>query len=72
MEDSGMWQCVATNEAGSETVNTWLKVKTSAPIMESPPQNVTVLDGKDTVLTCRVAGAPTPNITWFYQGKICY
>ncbi|KAI5697514.1 hypothetical protein M8J75_011594 [Diaphorina citri] len=70
MEDSGMWQCVATNEAGSETVNTWLKVKTSAPIMESPPQNVTVLDGKDTVLTCRVAGAPTPNVTWFYQDDL--
>uniref|UniRef100_A0A8D9FE64 Protein sidekick n=1 Tax=Cacopsylla melanoneura TaxID=428564 RepID=A0A8D9FE64_9HEMI len=70
MEDSGMWQCVATNEAGSESVSTWLKVKTSAPIMESPPQNATVLDGKDTVLTCRVAGAPTPNVTWIYQDDL--
>lgn len=41
----------------------------SAPIMEAPPQNVTVLDGKDAVISCRVAGAPTPNITWFYQGN---
>lgn len=27
MEDTGMLQCVATNEAGSESVATWLKVK---------------------------------------------
>nr|XP_018910641.1 PREDICTED: protein sidekick isoform X1 [Bemisia tabaci] len=67
MEDSGMFQCVASNEAGSESINTWLKVKTSAPIMEVPPQNITVLDGKDAVLTCRVAGAPIPNTTWIYE-----
>ncbi|XP_054261356.1 protein sidekick-like [Macrosteles quadrilineatus] len=67
MEDTGMYQCVATNEAGSDFVTTWLKVKTSAPIMETPPQNVTVLDGKDAIISCRVAGAPTPNITWYYQ-----
>lgn len=36
--------------------------------MEVPPQNVTVLDGKDAIISCRVAGAPTPNITWMYQG----
>lgn len=40
----------------------------SAPIMEVPPQNITVLDGKDAVLTCRVAGAPIPNTTWIYEG----
>ncbi|XP_046680839.1 protein sidekick isoform X3 [Homalodisca vitripennis] len=67
MDDTGMYQCVATNEAGSDSVNIWLKVKTSAPIMEVPPQNVTVLDGKDAIISCRVAGAPTPNITWIYQ-----
>jgi hypothetical protein len=40
----------------------------AVPIMETPPQNVTVLDGKDATITCRAAGAPTPNITWIYQG----
>lgn len=30
MEDSGMWQCVATNEAGSESTSTWLKVKSKS------------------------------------------
>ncbi|XP_073972084.1 sidekick cell adhesion molecule isoform X2 [Rhodnius prolixus] len=91
MEDTGMLQCVATNEAGSESVATWLKVKkvrfrrweenifrlrgsqfhrptySSAPVMESPPQNATVLDGKDVIMVCRVAGSPLPNITWIYE-----
>lgn len=40
----------------------------AVPVMETPPQNVTVLDGKDATITCRAAGAPTPNVTWIYQG----
>lgn len=67
MEDTGMLQCVATNEGGSEFITTWLKVKTSAPVMETPPQNATVLDGKDVIMICRVAGSPIPNTTWIYQ-----
>ncbi|XP_024084969.1 protein sidekick [Cimex lectularius] len=65
-EDTGMLQCVATNEGGSDSIVTWLKVKTSAPVMETPPQNTTVLDGKDITLLCRVAGSPVPNTTWIY------
>ncbi|XP_046403358.1 protein sidekick [Ischnura elegans] len=64
MEDSGMFQCIATNDAGEESLTTWLRVKTSAPVMEHPPQNLTILDGKDATLICQAAGAPTPNITW--------
>lgn len=37
--------------------------------MELGPQNITVLDGKDATLNCRAAGAPTPNVTWIYNGK---
>lgn len=37
--------------------------------MESYPANVTVLDGKDATILCRAVGAPTPNITWVYNGQ---
>ncbi|KAJ8687397.1 hypothetical protein QAD02_023191 [Eretmocerus hayati] len=67
MEDSGMFQCLATNEAGEASSYTWLKAKTSIPIMEIPPQNVTVLDGKDANLNCRAIAAPVPNVTWLYN-----
>lgn len=40
----------------------------STPILEHGPQNQTVLDGKDATLMCRAVGAPTPNITWIYNG----
>lgn len=38
--------------------------------MEHPPVNVTVLDGKDAIMTCNAVGAPTPNVTWYYHGKL--
>lgn len=37
--------------------------------METPPQNATVLDGKDATLSCRAAGSPAPNTTWIFMGK---
>lgn len=40
--------------------------------MELAPNNLTILDGKDAVINCRVAGAPTPNVTWIYQGIYRY
>ncbi|KAF5272120.1 hypothetical protein FQA39_LY01202 [Lamprigera yunnana] len=67
MEDMGMFQCFAHNDAGESSISTWLKVKTSVPIMELGPQNLTVLDGKDATLSCRAVGAPTPNSTWIYN-----
>ncbi|XP_059222213.1 protein sidekick isoform X2 [Stomoxys calcitrans] len=67
LADSAMYQCLAVNEAGEKSAYTWLRVKTSAPIMELPPQNVTALDGKDATVSCRAVGAPNPNITWIYN-----
>ncbi|KAL3268776.1 hypothetical protein HHI36_007876 [Cryptolaemus montrouzieri] len=69
ISDNGMYQCFATNPAGETSLSTWLRVKTSIPVMEDPPQNVTILDGKDANLNCRAVGAPTPNITWLYNNN---
>lgn len=35
MEDTGMYQCLATNEAGSDYVSTWLKVKSEYQLILS-------------------------------------
>ncbi|KYM76056.1 Protein sidekick [Atta colombica] len=67
MDDSGMFQCLASNEAGESSSYTWLKAKTSGPIMENGPQNLTVLDGKDATLSCNAIAAPKPNVTWYYN-----
>jgi protein sidekick len=47
-------------------------ITAAVPIMETPPQNATVVDGKDATITCRAAGAPTPNVTWIYQSMCAY
>lgn len=39
--------------------------------MESPPENRTVRDGRDETFSCKAGGAPTPNITWIFNGKMC-
>nr|XP_014091561.1 protein sidekick isoform X15 [Bactrocera oleae] len=67
LKDSAMFQCLASNEAGERSAYTWLRVKSSAPVMEKAPQNVTALDGKDATIWCRAVGAPNPNITWIYN-----
>ncbi|XP_052901229.1 protein sidekick isoform X2 [Anopheles moucheti] len=67
MDDTAMFQCLASNEAGEKSAYTWLKVKTSTPIMEMAPTNQTVLDGKDATMNCRAIAAPTPSIYWIYN-----
>ncbi|XP_050437025.1 protein sidekick isoform X2 [Adelges cooleyi] len=66
IEDSGMFQCESVNEAGSDYISTWLKVKTTGPMIENEPQNSTVLEGNEVILSCRVIGAPKPNTTWIF------
>uniref|UniRef100_A0A182PZC8 Protein sidekick n=1 Tax=Anopheles farauti TaxID=69004 RepID=A0A182PZC8_9DIPT len=67
MADAAMFQCLASNEAGEKSAYTWLRVKTSTPIMELAPANQTVLDGKDATINCRAIAAPTPTIYWIYN-----
>uniref|UniRef100_A0A182RPJ4 Protein sidekick n=1 Tax=Anopheles funestus TaxID=62324 RepID=A0A182RPJ4_ANOFN len=67
IDDTAMFQCLASNEAGEKSAYTWLKVKTSTPIMEMAPTNQTVLDGKDATMYCQAIAAPTPSIYWIYN-----
>lgn len=52
-----------------ELVLTSVWLVATPPVMQSAPANLTVLDGKDATIACRAIGAPTPNVTWFFNGK---
>merc|ERR1719376_310284 len=62
-----MFQCSAANEAGDLNGYTWLRVKTSSPVMVRGPMNLTALDGKDATIHCVAEGAPAPNVTWYFN-----
>ena len=50
-------------------VNVFHYFTATAPAMVIPPNNETVLAGQDATFTCRASGAPTPNITWMFNGQ---
>lgn len=54
-----------------DTLLTFHHFTAASPVMETPPSNITVLDGKDATITCRALGAPTPNTTWYFEGRFC-
>ncbi|XP_058141692.1 protein sidekick-1 isoform X1 [Dasypus novemcinctus] len=63
-EDSGIFQCFASNEGGEVQTHTYLDVTNIAPAFTQRPADTTVTDGTTAVLTCQVSGAPKPAITW--------
>ncbi|XP_037669666.1 protein sidekick-1 isoform X2 [Choloepus didactylus] len=64
LEDSGIFQCFASNEGGEIQTHTYLDVTNIAPAFTQRPVDTTVTDGATAVLTCEVSGAPKPAITW--------
>jgi len=58
------------NEIGWHHVCLCFNLAASAPVMEAPPQNRTVRDGRDETFQCKAGGAPTPNTTWIFNGSV--
>ncbi|XP_074246586.1 protein sidekick-1 isoform X4 [Saimiri boliviensis] len=63
-EDSGIFQCFASNEGGEIQTHTYLDVTNIAPVFTQRPADTTVTDGMTAILRCEVSGAPKPAITW--------
>nr|XP_021535737.1 protein sidekick-1 [Neomonachus schauinslandi] len=63
-EDSGVFQCFASNEGGEIQTYTYLDVTNVVPAFTQLPVDTTVTDGMMAVLRCEVSGAPKPAITW--------
>ncbi|XP_007941083.1 protein sidekick-1 [Orycteropus afer afer] len=63
-EDSGIFQCFASNAGGEVETHTYLEVTNIAPTFTRRPVDTTVTDGMTAVLTCAVSGAPRPALVW--------
>ncbi|XP_076339933.1 protein sidekick-like isoform X2 [Tachypleus tridentatus] len=63
-KDFGIFQCLATNAAGTVSASTWLHFRASSPFLVKSPNNLMVMDGNDVKLSCEATGAPVPNTTW--------
>ncbi|XP_076455301.1 hemicentin-1-like isoform X2 [Babylonia areolata] len=61
--DAGLYKCVATNDAGSDSATVSLEVGSPPQIVE-PPVNVGIeIEGNGT-LPCSAVGSPPPKISW--------
>ncbi|XP_051877097.1 protein sidekick-1 [Pristis pectinata] len=69
-EDSGIFQCFATNEAGDIQAPSYLTVTNIAPFFIRAPSDTAVTDGAAVVLHCEASGAPKPGITWTKGDKV--
>ncbi|KFQ25914.1 Cell adhesion molecule-related/down-regulated by oncogenes, partial [Mesitornis unicolor] len=69
-QDSGLYQCVASNGVGFGQSTGRLRVqpgKGSKPVIVSPPASVTVVAGGDVTLSCNATGLPAPVIRWYHS-----
>ncbi|KAM4629709.1 vascular cell adhesion protein 1b isoform 2-T2 [Polymixia lowei] len=64
LEDSGLYQCEASNQYGSELVNTSITVKAHPLEVDLLPQMNTAEMGSRLVLTCSTSGCPQPSLRW--------
>ncbi|KAL0114096.1 hypothetical protein PUN28_011428 [Cardiocondyla obscurior] len=61
-DDTGEYQCVASNAAGQATVNIQVNVIVKPKIMEFV--NKTVVEGKKVEIQCKAFGRPPPEVTF--------
>ncbi|XP_033857101.3 vascular cell adhesion protein 1 [Acipenser ruthenus] len=66
LSDTGLYECEATNEVGSEkaTVNISVEAIPFKVEMDPPQRVLTVELGSELVFTCRVTDCPSPQFTW--------
>uniref|UniRef100_A0A8D0G5P4 Cell adhesion molecule-related/down-regulated by oncogenes n=1 Tax=Sphenodon punctatus TaxID=8508 RepID=A0A8D0G5P4_SPHPU len=67
-EDSGLYQCVASNGIGVTQSTGRLDVQTdkgSKPVIISPPASIKVGEGDTVSMTCNATGMPVPIVRWY-------
>ncbi|XP_035291447.1 hemicentin-1 [Anguilla anguilla] len=66
-EDSGLYSCVVSNIAGSNSLSFTVDVLLP-PIIKAGPSVVTVHVNQAAVLPCEAEGTPTPSVIWRKDG----
>ncbi|UYV61760.1 hypothetical protein LAZ67_1006371, partial [Cordylochernes scorpioides] len=61
---AGHYTCQVSNRAASTNRTTVLVVNVPPYFTAEPPENVSVVEGRDSRLDCAAGGLPPPTITW--------
>ncbi|KAJ8985876.1 hypothetical protein NQ317_006250 [Molorchus minor] len=67
--DTGNYGCNATNSLGYVYKDVYINVLSLAPEIVETPRDTQVVDVQDVNMTCKVLGAPNPNVKWIRNGK---
>lgn len=67
-KDTGNYGCNATNSLGYVYKDVYLNVLALPPEITDPPRQEAIVDGRTVTLTCRVFGAPKPEVKWIRNG----
>uniref|UniRef100_A0A8D8XH54 Neuroglian n=2 Tax=Cacopsylla melanoneura TaxID=428564 RepID=A0A8D8XH54_9HEMI len=65
--DTGNYGCNATNSLGYVYKDVYVNVLAHAPEITEQPKDEFTVDGRSVVLTCRVFGAPKPEVKWVHN-----
>nr|XP_034306607.1 contactin-like [Crassostrea gigas] len=69
---AGMYQCMASNSHGVVTSTAQLRVLSFPPSFKKRPLESTTIGslGGSVTILCHPEAAPSPNITWLYEGQV--
>ncbi|XP_014473407.1 PREDICTED: neuroglian isoform X2 [Dinoponera quadriceps] len=67
--DTANYGCNATNSLGYVYKDVYINVLALEPEITQPPTDMDTVDGKTILITCRVFGAPKPEVKWIKNGQ---
>eukprot|EP00092_Neocalanus_flemingeri_P006891 GFUD01007439.1.p1 GENE.GFUD01007439.1~~GFUD01007439.1.p1 ORF type:complete len:1699 (-),score=403.24 GFUD01007439.1:397-5493(-) len=68
-EDEGIYSCTVHTEYDQVTSSGRLTVLNEPPTFTSTPNNIRVLEGRNTHLICQASGIPQPVVEWKFKSK---